>query len=536
MSRRTARRAAPARRPSTAGSDAVREVKPHHRPGAWPAPMRGLAALSRFLAVARGRGHRLLPARGGLPGDVAVRRAQPDAATTCRSSARRRGPTASSATRCSCSASSAAPTPPTPAATSASTRSRACIKAKQRAWCCASLTTLAALAIVAHASSRRRCGSTRSRCEEAGEASQAEQLFTPARGAMIIVDRLRRHRVPLLRADGHRRRLAGVQRRAAGGVDRRGAPARRGETRRDRARRRRPATLRTRAASRASLPLSSASSSSRSSGCRCSACSARSAWPACTHVGHPALGRARRRLRARRRQGGLAVDDPAVHLRRLPDGARQDRAAPGAHGGGAARLDPGRPGAHDAVDLRVLHRLHRRLGRHHRRARRPAAAGAGAVALLQALLASRSSPARARSACSSRRRCRSSSTASSSALNAGQAGARPIEFSIERFFVRRHRPRPGAARHPVGLLRRRGLALARCRRTKLDLPKFCKAFWEAKWELPIPFVDHRPVDARASPPSPRSRRSPRSTCSSSRSSSTRTSTSGATSSASRASR
>ena len=67
----------------------------------------------------------------------------------------------------------------------------------------------------------------------------------------------------------------------------------------------------------------------------------------------------------------VAVDDPAVHLRRLPDG-RAPRPPSGwsAWPKALARLDPRRAGAHDAVDLRVLHHLHRRLGRDHRRARR----------------------------------------------------------------------------------------------------------------------------------------------------------------------
>jgi len=69
-------------------------------------------------------------------------------------------------------------------------------------------------------------------------------------------------------------------------------------------------------------------------------------------------------------------------------------------------------------------------------------------------------------------------------LNAGQAN---IEFSIERFFMAGIVP---------GLLLLAILSVyciiegwrSKVPTTKLDLPEFFRALWEAKWEVPIPFV------------------------------------------------
>jgi tripartite ATP-independent transporter DctM subunit len=76
------------------------------------------------------------------------------------------------------------------------------------------------------------------------------------------------------------------------------------------------------------------------------------------------------------------------------------------------------------------------------------------------------------------------------ALTAGHAaegGAGPIEFSIERFLFAGIVP---------GLVLLGILSIycivegwrSNVPRYKLDLPKFARALWEAKWELPIPFV------------------------------------------------
>jgi tripartite ATP-independent transporter DctM subunit len=76
------------------------------------------------------------------------------------------------------------------------------------------------------------------------------------------------------------------------------------------------------------------------------------------------------------------------------------------------------------------------------------------------------------------------------ALTAGHAsegGGAPIEFSIERFLF------AGIVPGLVLLLILSAYCIiegwrAKVPRYPLDLPKFAKALWEAKWELPIPFV------------------------------------------------
>ena len=335
--------------------------QPHHVPATWPAPIRALAALSRVLAVVEGVGIGVcLLAVVGLATWQFVERNLTQRAR-CRSSTCRRGPTASSATRCSCSASSAAPTPPTPGATSASTRSRACSRPKQRM----------VLRVVHHAGGDRRrrpvrqggaAASTGSRCEEAGEASQAEAAVHAGARRDDHRRRLRGHRLPLLRAGGAST-SAGWCRKAdaAGGVDRRGGARRRAAGGRF-------------AVARRTIPRARRETL-RARRRRRDARSRRTDHDAADLVdrrpGHP---RAAALLRARRHRpdrpaprrttplsGALAdvyalAGGKAVSLSTIPlftfAGYLMARAktarAPGAHGRGAARLDPRRPGAHDA--------------------------------------------------------------------------------------------------------------------------------------------------------------------------------------------
>jgi tripartite ATP-independent transporter DctM subunit len=74
-------------------------------------------------------------------------------------------------------------------------------------------------------------------------------------------------------------------------------------------------------------------------------------------------------------------------------------------------------------------------------------------------------------------------------LNAGQvtSGNQPIDFQVERFFM------AGIVPGLLLLLILSGYCIFEGWRSKvpttpLDLPGFLKALWEAKWELPIPFV------------------------------------------------
>ena len=137
------------------------------------------------------------------------------------------------------------------------------------------------------------------------------------------------------------------------------------------------------------------------------------------------------------------------------------------------------PGGTAVVDrdaVRVLHDVHRRIGRDDSGARRTAAAGAAHGRLSRAVLRSACSRRRGRWACSSRRRCRSFSTASSRACPIGDlfiGGLLPGVLML------------GA---PRGARRARGPASRRRRARRSRGAKRRAALWDAKWELMLPVV------------------------------------------------
>ena len=81
---------------------------------------------------------------------------------------------------------------------------------------------------------------------------------------------------------------------------------------------------------------------------------------------------------------GPARDSP-LHLRGLPAGRERGARAPGAPHRRPAGLAAGRPGHRLPCSLRAVHRLHRRLGGHHRGPGRPALPRSAAGALPRAV-------------------------------------------------------------------------------------------------------------------------------------------------------
>jgi hypothetical protein len=133
--------------------------------------------------------------------------------------------------------------------------------------------------------------------------------------------------------------------------------------------------------------------------------------------------RAARARRAVRRLSG-ARHDSALHVARLP--ARRVEGAAAARRGlaQAPRVDAGRPRARLPRRLGLLHHAHRRQRRHHRRHRRAAAARRFVSRAGRTASRSASSPPAARSACSSLRHFRFSSTRSWPASTSSSPSAR----------------------------------------------------------------------------------------------------------------
>ena len=146
-----------------------------------------------------------------------------------------------------------------------------------------------------------------------------------------------------------------------------------------------------------------------------------------------------------------AAGDPAADGGRLRAGRERGRRAARALLPRALRLDAGRHRRDGGRRLRDVHDLHRRLGRDHHRARRPRLSDPAQGRLLRGLLARPRHGRRARSACSSRRACRSSSTASSPA-------SRDQIVPVDELYIAGLAAGPAARRPDGGLRHRRSAA------------------------------------------------------------------------------
>jgi TRAP-type C4-dicarboxylate transport system permease small subunit len=165
--------------------DATEKVKPHHHvPSTWPAPVRGIAALSRFLAVLEGVGIAacLLAVVGLATWQFIERNLTQHHIPFLHVPPWTDGVIRHSVFMIGFLGGAYATYTGRHIRIDAVTR---VLKSKKR-MALRVVTTLAAIVVVAMFT-KAAIGFYKITLQEAGEASQAEELFTPARGALIIV-------------------------------------------------------------------------------------------------------------------------------------------------------------------------------------------------------------------------------------------------------------------------------------------------------------------------------------------------------------